>query len=154
MGSQVDPLAVVDAAGALVDRQKAQLAGTSAAEDEGRRDHPQLRRSYARKQREEPERRRHDHQRTSLCQGQAQGGARQEDMHRPLRRRGQAQRLHRSRLKRLAQALEALFADALHLPQLLERAKAAVLRAVLDDALRQRRPDSIELVELLGRCGA
>src|SRR5829696_8623859 len=43
-----------------------------------------------------------------------------------------------SRLKGLAQGLEALLSYPLHLPQLLQRAEAAVLRSVLHDSLGQR----------------
>ena len=59
----------------------------------------------------------------------------------------------RSRLQRVAKRRQALLADALHLRQLLEGPEAAVGVAVLDDALGERRTESVDLVELLRRRG-
>src|SRR5207302_6509518 len=56
----------------------------------------------------------------------------------------------RSRYDRLAQRREPLLADPRNLPQLVDRAKAAVRLPVLDDALGQGRPDPVERLELLG----
>ena len=59
----------------------------------------------------------------------------------------------RSRLERFAQGREPLLADALDLRELGQRAEAAVGVAVLDDALRERRADAVDAVELLDRGG-
>ena len=49
----------------------------------------------------------------------------------------------------LPERFEALLAYAVHVAQLRQRPEAAVHAAVLDDALRDRRPDAVELVELV-----
>src|SRR3954454_12069731 len=58
--------------------------------------------------------------------------------------------VHHSALRRnrRLQRLEALLADAGDLLKLVDRLEAAVLIAVLDDPLRERRPDPVEGLEL------
>src|SRR3954453_10826069 len=58
--------------------------------------------------------------------------------------------VHHSALRRnrRLQRLEALLADAGDLLKLVDRLEAAMLIAVLDDPLRERRPDPIEDLEL------
>src|SRR6476469_9705715 len=54
----------------------------------------------------------------------------------------------RSRRNRVLQGLEALLADARDLLQLVDGPEAAVLLAVVDDPLRERRADAVQLLEL------
>ena len=68
------------------------------------------------------------------------------------RARGPA-RAARSQLDLASQRGEALGADARDLAEVVDRAKAAVLAAVLEDLARRGRANAVEGVELLGRRG-
>ena len=171
MRASADRTAVADQGGGVVERAEAGVADRAARQQESGRDHREPRRPQPcetgerrpPRQRERAEhppgrargRRRASRRPRARAGSRARGSAnsRRGQPGARGRRGGLAASWARSRLERFAERREALLADALDLGELGERAEAAVGVAVLDDALRERRADAVDAVELLDRGG-